>query len=409
SVMNVDSKFFTSFAYVFYGVTILLLMAVLVLGKKVNGARSWFEIGDFRLQPSEFAKYATVLAVSQYIGSMGFNLKKRSSILKLAMILAIPAILILLQPDAGSALVYGILILVLFREGMSGVILFFGFLIALLFILALVLSKLTLLIVMVLMCFVAYAMLRQRFIEALKGLGMITGLTLLLMGVEAISHIGLEPWLCLLGSSIFFGTLFFLFAYRDKIIHVSLIIWIFFGSILFTSTVDYSFHHFLEAHQQNRINDLLGISSDPLGAGWNVHQSMIAIGSGGFFGKGFLQGTQTKFDFVPEQSTDFIFCTVGEEWGFVGALVIISLFVFLLLRLLRMADRQHSTFSRVYGYGTACILFFHFAVNIAMTIKLAPVIGIPLPFFSYGGSSLWSFTLLLFTFIRLDANRLERF
>ncbi len=408
SVMNIDSKFFSSFAYVIYGITISLLMFVLVFGKKVNGARSWFELGSFRLQPSEFTKYATVLAVSRYISSIEFNLKKRSSIFVVLTILLLPVALIMLQPDTGSALVYASLVLVLFREGMSGVILFFGFLIAFLFIMTLVLSKLALFVMMILLCFVAYILIRQRIIEALKGLGLVTAGALLLVGVEAIFHIGMEPWICVLGSSFFFGTIFLLYSYRDKLTQTTLLIWLFFGSVFLTSTVDYAFHHILERHQQDRINDLLGITSDPLGAGWNVHQSMIAIGSGGLFGKGFLQGTQTKFNFVPEQSTDFIFCTVGEEWGFVGAFVVISLFIFLLLRILRMADRQRSVFSRVYGYGVACVLFFHFAVNIAMTIKLMPVIGIPLPFFSYGGSSLWSFTLLLFTFIRLDANRHEQ-
>jgi rod shape determining protein RodA len=200
---------------------------------------------------------------------------------------------------------------------------------------------------------------------------------------------------------------YLIYAYRKKLWNIYLILLLAVGSSVFTFSVDYVFHNVLKEHQQHRVNILLGLESDPLGLGYNVNQSKIAIGSGGFTGKGFLQGTQTKFDFVPEQSTDFIFCTVGEEWGFIGTSLVIGLFVFLLIRLIKIAERQRSNFSRIYGYGVVSVLFFHFAVNIGMTIGLLPVIGIPLPFFSYGGSSLWAFTILLFILLRLDATRME--
>ncbi|HKJ41789.1 MAG TPA: rod shape-determining protein RodA, partial [Sunxiuqinia sp.] len=212
----------------------------------------------------------------------------------------------------------------------------------------------------------------------------------------------------LLVSAIISTIIFAIYSYRQRFYSVLLVLGVYLSLVFLTFSVDYVFNNVLEPHQQARINELLGIESDPLGVGYNVNQSKIAIGSGGFSGKGFLNGTQTKFDFVPEQSTDFIFCTVGEEWGYIGTTVVIGLFLFLMLRLVYLAERQRSTFSRVYGYSVACIIFFHFAINIGMTIGLAPVIGIPLPFFSYGGSSLWSFTILLFIFLRLDASRAEK-
>jgi rod shape determining protein RodA len=291
---------------------------------------------------------------------------------------------------------------------MSGVILFFGFLTILLFLLSLLTENFVLLILLFVGSIIAFYILNPRFKVALSGLGLGIGLTLLLQGVNLIAGNTIDfEWIILSGTVISM-IVFIIYSLKVRMKRAFVIIGIFFGAVLFTYSVDFVFENILQAHQQARINELLGLQSDPLGAGYNVNQSKIAIGSGGFAGKGFLNGTQTKFNFVPEQSTDFIFCTVGEEWGFIGSLVVIGLFLALLVRVINLAERQRSLFSRVYGYSVASILFFHIAVNIGMTIGLMPVIGIPLPFFSYGGSSLWAFTVLLFVFLRLDASRLDR-
>lgn len=352
-ILMVDMKFFTSFAYVIYGLVMALLLVVLVIGKEVAGAKSWIQLGGFSLQPAEFAKFATNLALAKYLSSIQLNLKDFKQILRAGIVIFAPAGLIFLQNDTGSALVYSAFILVLYREGFSGNFLIFGFLLALLFILTLLVGKITMLIVV----------------------GVIALILFLLMKKIRSNILSLLGILVLVGGFIF--------------------------------SIDYAFENVLQPHQKTRIEVLLGKKTDYRGAGYNVHQSLIAIGSGGVTGKGFLQGTQTKFDFVPEQQTDFIFCTVGEEWGFVGTATVVILFLFLLIRLIIVAERQRSLFARIYGYGVASILLFHFTINIAMTIGLAPVIGIPLPFFSYGGSSLWSFTILLFIFIKMDSYRLE--
>ena len=352
-ILIIDAKFFSTFAYPIYTISIISLLAVLLLGTRIAGSKSWFQIGGFGIQPAEFAKFATSLAIAKYLTTLNINLKKIKTIIKSLLIVGIPAILILLQHDMGSALVYSSFILVLYREGLSGSILILGVMIIVLFILTLILGKFI-------------------FIGVLAGIAF----------------------------------LMFFFIKRNRK-NIYSIIGILILSIAFVFSVDYGFENVLQAHQKKRIEVLLGKEADLKGAGYNVNQSKIAIGSGGFSGKGFLKGTQTKYNFVPEQSTDFIFCTVGEEWGFVGSFVVILLFIALLIRLIKLAERQRSVFSRIYGYGVASILFFHVVVNIGMTIGLTPVIGIPLPFFSYGGSSLWAFTILLFIFLRQDANRLE--
>jgi rod shape determining protein RodA len=355
AIMLIDAKVFNAFAYIIYGVSILILLAVLAIGTEISGSKSWFQIGGVAIQPAEFAKFATCLALARYLSSYATDMNVfRTKVMSMIIIFA-PAALILLQNDTGSAVVYVALILVLYREGLSGYFLISGVIIAVLFIMTLLINQYIMTIILTVLAVLLYyynRMLRRRW------------------------------WILAM-------------------------IWI--ASVGIVFTVDYVFDNFLEEHQKTRINVLLGIESDPRGAGYNVNQSKIAIGSGGLIGKGFLQGTQTKYNFVPEQSTDFIFCTVGEEWGFAGSTLVIGLFVFLLYRLVKMAERQRSDFSRIYGYGVISILFFHFVVNIGMTIGLVPVIGIPLPFFSYGGSSLWAFTILLFIFIKLDANRLALF
>ncbi len=352
-VILTDAKFFNAFAYPIYIGTILLLVVVLFFGTEIAGSKSWFQIGEFRLQPAEFAKFATNLALAHFLSALDFDKRKRKSQLIPILILIIPALLILLQNDTGSAIVYASLVLVLYRQGMPGSILLLGLAVVILTIMALLFNQYI----------------------------VITVIGVLLAG--------------------------FIFFIRRTLRNILSVAAIFVVATLFVLSVDYAFEKVLEDHQKTRINVLLGKQIDLKGAGYNVNQSKIAIGSGGFWGKGFLNGTQTKFNFVPEQSTDFIFCTVGEEWGFVGTFVVVLLYLLLCIRIILLAERQRSEFSRIYGYGVASILFFHFFVNIGMTIGLMPVIGIPLPFFSYGGSSLWAFTLLLFIFIKQDSNRLQ--
>ncbi len=353
SVLLIDAKIFSAFSYAIYILGFIALMAVLVVGTKIAGSRSWFQIGGVGLQPSEFVKFATALTLAKFLSGQNVNLRRFGSLFKSGSIIVLPALLILLQPETGTALVFGSFIIVLYREGLSSKFLIVGFIAIILFIATLLSSK------------------------------------FIVVGIA-------------------FGVLFlfYLRIRKNKRSFITIFL-IFIVSSGYIFSVDYAFENILEAHQKKRINVLIGKESDPKGAGYNVNQSKIAIGSGGLIGKGFLKGTQTKFNFVPEQSTDFIFCTIGEEWGLLGSTFVIILFLWLIIRLFILAERQRSSFSRIYGYGVASILFFHFLVNIGMTIGLAPVIGIPLPFLSYGGSSLWAFTILLFIFIRQDASRLE--
>ncbi len=366
-ILMLDPRFFSRLAYLIYGVCIALLIGVLIFGTEIKGAKSWYTFGGFSFQPSELAKFGTALAITFYLTNLNKKFSGFFTRIKALTILLIPAGLILLQPDTGSVLVYASFIFVMYREGLSGNVLLLGLGATAIFILALLLNTTT--------------------IELPFDI-VLPGQTMMVVVIGLI-----------------FLVLHFLFKKTKKVKWVLLASFLVVSGYIFD--VNYSFNNILQKHQRARINELLGIESDPTGAGYNVHQSMIAIGSGGGFGKGFLQGTQTKYDFVPEQSTDFIFCTVGEEWGFIGTFVVIALFLFLLFRLIILAERQRSKFSRIYGYCVASIFFFHLAINVGMTIGLAPVIGIPLPFFSYGGSSLWSFTILLFTFIKMDAERMQ--
>jgi len=406
-VLTVDSKFFAAFATHIYIITILLLISVLIFGKEVNGARAWFEFGNVALQPAELGKFATNLAIAKCISQFDFKIQKLRSYLTLGAIIALPAILIIMQNDTGSALVFAVFILVFFREGLSGMVLFWGFAAAALFILSLLLDEFKLLIFLLSICVAAYGVLRLSIKEALIGLVAIVGTFGLVWLIDTIMGLGGSPFQLLLITTIINAVLFMAFGIVYHIKQVWRILLFFVFAIGISMSVNYFYKNVLIIHQRNRIDEVLGIKTDKLGAGYNVNQSKIAIGSGGITGKGFLNGTQTKYNFVPEQSTDFIFCTVGEEWGFVGSTFVVGLFLLLLIRVITLAERQRSQFSRVYGYGVACILFFHIAINISMTIGLAPVIGIPLPFFSYGGSSLWAFTILLFIFLRLDASRTE--
>jgi rod shape determining protein RodA len=407
-MINTDSKFFVTFAFPIYIVLIFLLMLVPIIGTTINGAKSWIQIGGFLLQPSEFMKMGTSLALARYISSYNFKMHSWKSLLILAGLLTIPVGLIFLQNDTGSALVFGVFILVLYREGLNGLVLFFTFLIALVFILTMVLDPFITLLSLTIAAFVINYLMKKKWQRTVIAVGVFVGIFTILWLINYLFQASVNPLYFLLIAALITSGIFFTWAFVLHKHSLAILIGIYLGSVLFSVSVDYVFHNIMEEHQRNRINELLGIQSDIHGTGYHVNQSKIAIGSGGFFGKGFLQGTQTKFDFVPEQSTDFIFCTVGEEWGFLGTVTVVGLFMGLLMRLIFLAERNHSKFSRVYGYCVVVILFFHFAVNIGMTIGLAPVIGIPLPFFSYGGSSLWSFTLLLFVFLRLDASRFEQ-
>lgn len=406
-IFVIDINFYPFFAYLVYGIMIFVLMLVLVFGTKVHGATSWFEIGNFRLQPSEFAKIATALAIARYLSSYNVQINTLKSYIRLAAIILLPALLILLQNDTGSALVYFAFILVLYREGISESILLLGLFVIILFILALVLEKLTIILLSIAIVFIIFWFLNRRFKNIGIGFGILLLSSVVIYGINELFKIGLSYYLIILISIGISGFVYIILAIKYKIKKVVLLLIFLAGSVFFTYSVDFVFNNFLEQHQQKRINVVLGLESDPYGVEYNVNQSKIAIGSGGFYGKGFLRGTQTKFDFVPEQSTDFIFCTIGEEWGFVGTFFVVFIFVFFLYRLVKIAERQRSSFSRMYGYGVISVLLFHITINIGMTIGLVPVIGIPLPFFSYGGSSLWSFTILLFILLRLDASRLE--
>ncbi len=352
-ILLIDAKFFNAFAYPIYLVIMLMLVGVLLFGSTIAGSKSWFQIGGFAIQPAEFAKFATALALASYLGKLNRDLSLWKTRLTAFTIIGLPAVLILAQYDTGSALVFSVFILVLYREGMSGALMVIGGIAAFLFVMTLYFN--------------------QWYV--IGGLGIIFGLGLFLIKRNRTNILKLFALLAV--------------------------------GVAFVLSVDYAFQNILEPHQRTRINVLLGLEKDLMGAGYNVNQSKIAIGSGGFFGKGFLQGTQTKYNFVPEQDTDFIFCTVGEEWGFMGTTAVILLYLLLLSRLIILAERQRSAFSRIYGYGIASVLFFHFAINIGMTIGLVPVIGIPLPFISYGGSSLWAFSIMFFVFLKQDANRLN--
>ncbi|MDK2978292.1 MAG: rod shape determining protein RodA [Bacteroidales bacterium] len=406
-VFIVDINFYSYFAYAIYGLMILLLILVLFFGVEVNATRSWFQLGSFRIQPSEFAKIATALAIARYLSTYNVQINTFKSYWRLAALILIPALLTFIQNDTGSALVYFVFILVLFREGLSTEILLLGIVMVILFVLALILEKLTIILLSIGLIFIIFTFIHRNLKHSGAALFILILSVLITFGINHIFEIGLSYYYIILISLGLSSLVYTILALRYRIKHVIMLLIILFGSILFTYSVDFVFDNFLEPHQQKRINVVLGLESDPFGVEYNVNQSKIAIGSGGFSGKGFLRGTQTKYDFVPEQSTDFIFCTIGEEWGFLGTFTIITLFVILLLRLIYLAERQRSSFSRIYGYGVISLLFFHIAVNIGMTIGLVPVIGIPLPFFSYGGSSLWAFTILLFIFLRLDASRLE--
>ncbi len=404
-ILVIDSKFFPYFAYPLYALVIVLLIGVLFLGIEVNNSQSWYAIGSYRIQPAELAKFATALAIAKYLSHYQVNLNNFRSIIISLAIIFIPAGLIILQPDAGTALVFLSFMIVLYREGLPHFFLVILLLLPGLFIASLLYDKIHVLAGITAIAIIVYGILKKDkkgMLISVLLLGFIGGVSWL---INILAHLNFSAYQVLL-STAFISALIFMFIaifqYNRKIL---IILAFFVGSVAYTFSVNYMFNNVLQKHQQERINIALGIKSDPLGVGYNINQSKIAIGSGGISGKGFLKGTQTKFNFVPEQSTDFIFCTVGEEWGFIGSSILVILFVLLFVKIVTIAERQRSVFARIYGYAVLSILFFHFAINIGMTIGLFPVIGIPLPFFSYGGSSLWGFTILLFILINLDTRR----
>jgi len=406
-LLFIDSRFYEFFAYFIYGFTLLLLMGVLLFGKEINGAKSWFDLGGFQIQPSEFAKPAAALALARYLSEYNIDARKIRSFIISAVIIFAPAVLIMLQPDTGSALVYFGLILPVYREGFSVSILLAMFALVVIFLMVLLLNNLVVLLIILACGFIAWGVISKSYKKLLQSIGVFgvaAGMLLLIRQITSLEFSNyFLAFIAMIISALVFGFNILINRARKPFLVLSVVL----ISVIYSFSVDYAFHNFLSDYQQRRVNILLGFESDLQGAGYNVNQSKIAIGSGGFSGKGFLEGTQTKLHFVPEQSTDFIFCTVGEEWGFVGSVITVLLFVTLLLRLLHLAERQRTKFARIFGYGVLSILFLHFFVNIAMTIGLFPVIGIPLPFFSYGGSSLWAFTIMLFIFLRLDAGRKE--
>ncbi len=406
-IFILDAKIFEYLAYPVYLFAIGLLIGVLLFGTVKNGAKAWFEFGNILVQPGEFAKITVGLGLARIMSVYDFKFSRTSDLVKVLFLIFLPVGLIILQNDTGSALVYFSFIIVLYREGLSPWYLLVGFLFVILFIISLIADLFVVYASLPFVALIFFHLIYHNLKMTFTGLLVysLTGIFLL------ANHYFFQYnrfYVLVLGIVISVVILIYP-AYVKRLKFYTVIAFTLLSAMAFTFSVEYIFHQVLEKHQRTRINVVLGLESDPQGVEYNVNQSKIAIGSGEFSGKGFLQGTQTKFDFVPEQDTDFIFCTVGEEWGFMGTFSVLFLFGFLLYRIILIAERQRSKFNRVYGYAVASILFFHIAINIGMTIGLTPVIGIPLPFFSYGGSSLWSFTILLFILVKLDSTRLDKF
>ncbi len=416
-ILMLESDLYDRFAYFAYGGMILLLFATIFLAPDIKGSRSWLVLGPVSLQPAEFGKFATALAMAKLFSEYHFNLVKIKNFVRMGILIVIPFLLILLQKETGSALVYTAFLIVLYREGMSSLIMLGGFVITTLFIVSLkyadsvagitpVGDLIVYLIIQIIIVLYIVFTTRKQFIAQHILIGTLG--VFLLSGLLYWAGVPVNfAWVALSSNVIAIGYIIVMIM-KENIKELWIIVLITFISLMFSLSVNYVFNDVLEPHQQVRIRVSLGLEDDPRGVGYNVNQSKIAIGSGGILGKGFLNGTQTKLNYVPEQDTDFIFCTIGEEEGFWGAAGTILIFTALILRLIYMAERQRTIFPRIYGYCVASIFLFHLLINIGMVTGITPVIGIPLPFFSYGGSSLWGFTILLFIFLRLDVARLER-
>ncbi len=405
-VLLIDVSSFHKYSYPFYafGIVLLLLTFIPGVGKEVNGARAWLGVGSFTMQPVEIVKITTALAMARVMSDYSFNISRRGDMFKVAAILLLPLLIIVMQNDTGSGIVLGSFIFVLYREGLNKWLIIPILLIVLLFIISFLLSPLLLLLLSVLVLTLCDMMINGTWRLNLIYLAAITGATIILQLLTSLlssSPLELyESMLWVVGLSL---PVVLVYAFRKQLTNTIIIVGMFLLTMIFLPTTEYIFNSILQDHQQKRILTFLGLVDDPLGTGYNVNQSKIAIGSGGVFGKGFLQGTQIRYGFVPERHTDFIFCSLGEEWGFVGAFVVLALFAALILRLIHMGERQEEPFARVYCYAVASILLFHVLVNVGMTIGLMPVMGIPLPLMSYGGSSLVAFTILIFVAIRLDS------
>ncbi len=420
-LLTLDNRVYSIFAYFIYGASIFLLIITVFVAPDIKGSRSWLVLGPFNIQPAEFAKAATCLAVAKFMSSYGFKMTNFKDVLRLSVIILLPFSLVMLQDEAGLAIVYIVLLLVLYREGMPGIILFLVFCVAVFCIVAIKFGDVEiipaypneafgLLLVMIMSIIIQLGLLLIYPKDLLAARNILIG-NLVIFGIASLlyTRFGIPVRFTSVGYISIVLSVIYLsvnsFLYR-KSAYTGIACFLI-GSLFLANVTEYVFDNMLRPHQQNRIKATLGMIDDSQGVEYNVRQSVIAIGSGGLTGKGFLNGTQTKLKYVPEQDTDFIFCTVGEEHGFLGTILVLTLFLILLLRLLYLAERQRSPFSRIYGYCVAAIFFFHLAINVGMVIGLTPVIGIPLPFFSYGGSSLWGFTILLFIFLRLDASRKE--
>jgi rod shape determining protein RodA len=417
-ILLIDHRIFNYFAYIIYAAVILLLIITIFVAPDIKGSRSWIILGPISFQPAELAKMATALALAKFTSRYNYKIKKWTDIVPLAFFVVLPFGLIVLQKETGSALVFLSFLLVFYREGMKGIVLLLATLSVVLFVVVIRFSinpiadnpgtwgmVIAMSILLIIQFIYAFFYNRHRK-EALFLLG---GTLFVAMAAVIANRWVIVNYdhvaIILAVTSALYWTIVELFKRYKKYI---LLVFITLGSITFSYTADYLFNNILEPHQQIRIKVLLNMEDDLIGAGYNVNQSKIAIGSGGFQGKGFLNGTQTKLKYVPEQDTDFIFCTVGEEHGFIGSTFVLIIYWLLLMRILKIAERQRERFHRVYAYSVVSILFFHLMINVGMVLGLMPVIGIPLPFFSYGGSSLWGFTIMLFILLRLDASRLER-
>lgn len=404
-VLLIDASVYHKWAYLLYILGLLLLLSTLVVGREVNGAKAWFEFGSFRVQPVEFAKIATALALARVMSTSTFSINRSGDLFKVGLVICLPLLIIILQNDTGSGIVLASLLFVLYREGLNKWLCIPILLIAVLFIFSFLFTPMTLLVMLILVCTLSEAMMNRMWRSRIIYLAALAFGTLLLYFIMFL----ITPGTMDLYRSLLVVTLVSLvgitvYAFRSNLRNIFIMVGLFLMAMLFIPTTDYIFNSVLKEHQQNRILSFLGLVSDPLGTDYNVNQAKIAIGSGGWFGKGFMQGTQIKYGFVPEKHTDFIFCTVGEEWGFLGTMFVLTLFCLLILRLMRMGERQEEPFGRIYCYCVAAFLLFHLLVNVGMTIGLMPVMGIPLPFVSYGGSSLIAFTIMLFIAVRLDAS-----
>lgn len=405
----IPSKVYPAISWPFYALMVFLLVAVAFVGVEVNGSKSWFAIGPFRLQPAEFSKISTSVLLAYLMSKYDFRFSNTRDALRIVLVLALPMLAILLEKETGSALVYLGFLLVCYREGMTGWILVAGLLAILLFILTLIFSPFVAILVLIAMTGIAASFYSRR---QMLGMPLTVAIVLMLSFLPRLMRVGAfsfltrfdpEIWLALLAGLTALVLAILYWVRRQRALRNLMLAFLVGLGLIFS--VQMVFEKVLKEHQRARIEVLLGIKEDPMGVGYNVHQSLVAIGSGGIAGKGFLGGTQTRFNFVPEQSTDFIFCTIGEEWGFFGTLLVLIAYLTLILRLIGSAEKQKDSFARIYGWCVAMCLLMHVVINICMTIGLMPVIGIPLPLLSYGGSSLWAFTILLFIYLRLDMEK----